>query len=592
MTHQAKPRLYETDTATIDPQALMRGQLEDPAAPVPGAFSLLCRSESSLQVFRLAPGEIKVIGRASPADLVLDDRSLSRSHARLTWLPDGVFVEDLSSKNGTRLDDESVVSVSLQPESTRQLRLGNVQLSVRRELDAAAPGFDAREHFLDRLEEALQRAHTFRRPLSLLMLRALSPEREVEVALRVRKELRSVDSVSVYAPGVLLILAPELALTEAARAARWLVRERSGEPQLVCGVVSSEQQSGTALELVAAVSGACRAASASQPVVSAAAEHSALPASEGLVLLSPRMIALYKSAARVASHMAPVLVLGETGTGKELVARHIHAAGVRREQKFVALNCAAIPKELVETTLFGHERGAFPGASEPRQGVFEEADGGTLFLDELGELPLSAQAALLRVLETKQLTRVGSLRAVDIDVRVISATHCDLEEMVRARSFRADLYHRLNVLIMRVPPLRERPEEIAALAQHFIALARRGTAAEHTPLSAEVIERLQSYSWPGNVRELRNVIERAALMCSGPELTLGELPAPLMAAAAAQGPEDKKHFADQLRNLEVELIRDALRRSDNNQTRAARLLNMPLRTLVYKIRVYGLRKGE
>jgi two-component system, NtrC family, response regulator AtoC len=504
----------------------MRGQLENPGASLPGAFSLLCTSESALQVFRLAAGEIKVIGRASPADLVLEDRSLSRSHARLTWLPDGVFVEDLSSKNGTRLDDEPVVSVSLQPDSTRQLRLGNVLVSVRREQDAAAPGFDAREHFLDRLEEELQRAHTFKRPLSLLMLRALSPEREVEVALRVRKELRSVDSVSVYAPGVLLILAPELALTEAARAARWLVRERSGEPQLVCGVVSNEQLAGTAQALIAAVSGACHAASSSQPVVSAETQPSEAPPNEGLVLRSPRMIALYKSAARVASHMAPVLILGETGTGKELVARHIHAAGVRRDQPFIALNCAAIPKELVETTLFGHERGAFPGASEQRRGVFEEADGGTLFLDEVGELPLSAQAALLRVLETKQLTRVGSVRAVDVDVRVISATHCDLEDMVRARSFRADLYHRLNVLIMRVPPLRERPEEIAPLAQHFIAVARRGTAAEQTPLSADVIERLQSYNWPGNVRELRNVIERAALMCSGPELTLGELPAP------------------------------------------------------------------
>ena len=585
MTHRSDPQLYENETATVEQDALPRGH-----ALGPGPFSLLFASGSAMQVLRLAPGDIKVLGRASPADLVVDDRSLSRAHARITWLPDGVLVEDLDSKNGMRLDNEPVVSASLPADGARQLRLGNVLLTVKRELNGAAPGFEAREDFLDRLDEELLRASTFGRPLSLLMLRSLSHERDIDVALRVRKELRSVDSVTVYSPGVLLILAPELGLADAERAARWLVRERSGEPQLGCGVASTV--AGSAHVLIAAVSGACRATNSSQRVVSASAEQEAPDRDEAPVLQSPRMIALYRAAERVASHIAPVLILGETGTGKELVARHIHSAGIRRDKPFVALNCAAIPRELVEATLFGHERGAFTGASEQRRGVFEEANGGTLFLDEIGELPLPAQAALLRVLETKQLTRVGSVRAVAVDVRVISATHCDLEAMVRARTFRADLYHRLNVLILRVPPLRERPEEITALAQHFNALVRRGTAGESTALPAEVIDRLQGYSWPGNVRELRNAIERAVLMCTGDEITVADLPEQLMAAA----PEpringDQGQFADQLRNLEVDLIRDALRRSGNNQTQAARLLNMPLRTLVYKIRAYGLRKA-
>jgi len=249
------------------------------AALQPGAITLLCTSTSALQVFRLAPGEVKVIGRASPADLVIDDRSLSRVHARLTWQPDGIFVEDLRSKNGTTLDDKPVVSMSLRADRTQQLRLGNVQLTVRSELNAATPGFDAREHFLDRVDEELRRAGAFRRTLSLLMLRALSAELDVQVALRVRKELRSVDSVTLYAPDVLLILAPEQALTQTELAARWLVRERSGEPQLVCGVVSSDQYgpAATTQALIAAVSGACRTATQSQPVVTATTEQCAPP---------------------------------------------------------------------------------------------------------------------------------------------------------------------------------------------------------------------------------------------------------------------------------------------------------------------------
>jgi len=590
-------RLHDGETATLDPQLGLSGRLETRPGVRPGAYSLLLSSGSGMHVFRLEPGEVKVIGRASPADLVLDDRSLSRQHARLSWLPEGVQVEDLGSKNGTRLEGEPIESVLLRVDSARQLRLGHVLLTVRRELDAYGAGFDDCERFLARLDEELLRARTFRRPLSLLMLRALALDGHAGVAQRVRKELRAVDSVTLYAPGVLLVQAPEQTLTEATSAARWLVRKRSDEPQLVCGVVSSEQFADgacTAHGLIAAVSGACRAATGSAPVVGADSAARDPRASEAPVLLSPRMLALYEVGARVASHVAPVLILGETGTGKELVARHIHAAGTRRDKPFVALNCGAIPRELVEATLFGHERGAFTGASELRRGVFEEADGGTLFLDEIGELPLPAQAALLRVLETKQLSRVGSARPVSVDVRIISATHCDLEAMVRERSFRADLYHRLNLITMSVPPLRDRPEEIVPLAQRFLDGAQRG-AALTAPLSAAALEHLQRYPWPGNVRELRNAIERAALLSMGPEITPADLPEQLHAPAqpsAAPSPRSEtepKRFADQLKHLELELIQDALRRSNNNQTQAARLLDMPLRTLVYKIRAYGLR---
>ena len=581
---------HEGETATWDPHASVAARAHDRTPP--DTFSVLISGDAGTQVFRLARGEVKTLGRASPADWVVSDRSLSRVHARLRWLPEGVQVEDLGSKNGLTLDGERITSTLLRADSV-QLRLGHVRLSVRRHMAGVAPGLDDCERFLTTLDEELLRASTFRRSLSLLMLRTTTRDGYAAAVQRARKELRAVDRVTEYAPGVLLVLAPELGLAEALNAARWLVRE----PRFLCGVASNEQFAGsacTALTLIAAARSACRAASPSRAVVSAEGELCAPQPAQAPVLLSPRMIELYELATRSATRETPVLILGETGTGKELIARHIHDVGARRAKPMIALNCGAIPKELVEATLFGHERGAFTGANELRRGVFEEADGGTLFLDEIGELPLHAQAALLRVLETKQLSRVGSVRPLQVDVRVLSATHCDLAAMVEQRSFRADLYHRLNPITLRVPALRERPEEIAALAHRFIAEAQRGEALPTPTLSAAALERLQRYAWPGNVRELRNVIELAVFLRAGAEITPGDLPEhvraaqPKAATTAALAP--KKRFSDQVRNVELELIRDALRRADNNQTQAARLLDMPLRTLVYKIRAYGLRK--
>jgi formate hydrogenlyase transcriptional activator len=216
-----------------------------------------------------------------------------------------------------------------------------------------------------------------------------------------------------------------------------------------------------------------------------------------------------------------VLLLGETGTGKELVARAIHDAGPRRQQRFVAVNCAAIPAGLLESELFGHERGAFTGAVSQTAGRFQAADRGTLFLDEVGDLPLELQPKLLRALQEQQVERLGSGgRATSVDVRVIAATNQDLEEMVQQRAFRADLFYRLNVVPIRVPPLRERPEDIPLLVAHFVRqfAERQSKMVEDIP--EEAIDTLKQYSWPGNVRELQNVIERAVVATTGPTLRL------------------------------------------------------------------------
>ena len=294
-----------------------------------------------------------------------------------------------------------------------------------------------------------------------------------------------------------------------------------------------------------------------------------------------------------------VLLLGESGTGKEVLARHVHALSPRANGPWVAVNCAALPAELLESELFGHERGAFTGASERRIGRIEQADGGTLLLDEISELPLGLQAKLLRVLQEREVDRVGGGRPVPVDVRVIATSNRDLAEMVAERAFRADLYYRLCVFPIQVPPLRERASDIPALAAH-LAGAIAGRLARPAPaLSDEVLAALASYDYPGNVRELGNLLERALLRCRGAVLGLEHLdpslrraPAPPALIAAGDAAGALNPFTAlplELADLERLAIAEALRRVSGNRTHAARLLGISLRTLRNKLRLY---RGE
>jgi DNA-binding NtrC family response regulator len=308
--------------------------------------------------------------------------------------------------------------------------------------------------------------------------------------------------------------------------------------------------------------------------------------------LSSRSIELRSLLHRVAPASVPVLLQGETGTGKELAAREIHAMSGRRGALRV-LNCAAIPANLVEATLFGHERGAFTGADRARPSIFEEANGGTLLLDEVGELPLSAQAALLRTIETRRVTRVGSHREIEFDVRIVSATHRDLQGMTERGTFRLDLMHRLCVVAVELSPLRERRDEIAPLARHFLAQQ----AGPHT-IDPAVLTRLEAYDWPGNVRELCNVIARAAALARGSCIELCDLPGALQVSPASSscglGPAAETGPAqgvlkEQLRAVEHEALRRALAQCGGNQRRAAELLGLPLRT--FERRLQSLRSA-
>jgi len=319
-----------------------------------------------------------------------------------------------------------------------------------------------------------------------------------------------------------------------------------------------------------------------------------------VVAESPAMRHLLELASRVSQHDTTVLITGESGTGKEVLARAIHRMSRRAEGPFVAINCAAIPEQLLESELFGHARGAFTGAVGERAGLFEEANGGTLLLDEIGDLPGGLQAKLLRVLEEREVRRVGESRSRTVDVRLVAATARRLEEAREEGTFRDDLYYRLNVVELEVPPLRDRPEDIPALLTHFAqrTAQRLGRVVNFTP---QALTALSNYGWPGNVRELRNAVERAAVLSESGRLDRDAFPFLSLAngyangngnghahGAAAAGGQVDLFLKGRVEALERELVQQALVASGGSRREAADLLGVSLRTLFYKLRRYRL----
>jgi len=308
-----------------------------------------------------------------------------------------------------------------------------------------------------------------------------------------------------------------------------------------------------------------------------------------LVGTSAAMAEAVERARRVAVRPVTVLVTGESGTGKELMARALHQASGRREAPFVPVNCGAIPAELVENELFGHEKGAYTGAGGRQCGYFEQADGGTLFLDEVGELPLAAQPKLLRVLEERTISRLGGQGEVPVDVRLVAATNRDLEADVAAGRFRDDLFYRLNVFAVTIPPLRERVDDVPLLVEHL--------AQKHAPLidvpwagmSPPALQCLQTYAWPGNIRELENALLSALLLADGRPLDLTDLPASIRGVEATPGAEvDPPTLADMVSQLERRVLRQALQAEAHNHTHTARRLGISRQTLLNKIQLYEL----
>jgi two-component system response regulator HydG len=286
---------------------------------------------------------------------------------------------------------------------------------------------------------------------------------------------------------------------------------------------------------------------------------------------------------QVADSSATILIQGESGTGKELVARTIHELSARRHGPFVAVNCAALPETLLESELFGYEKGAFTGAAGRKEGRFELANGGTLFLDEVADLSLVTQPKILRVLQAGEFERLGGTRTIQVDVRIVAATNRDLSEMVKDKRFREDLYYRLNVITVRVPPLREHPEDIRLLAQHYLRVYSAKNGRKLEAFSNEAIARLESYAWPGNVRELENLIERSVLLARKDRIDAEDLPEEVMGVKRPPRDAILELVGTPLADIEERLLDETLRITGGNKTQAAELLGIDVRTVARKL---------
>jgi two-component system response regulator AtoC len=559
-------------------------------------------------------GEVR-IGRARENDVQIIDASVSRVHAILR-VGDSLTIEDVGSANGTRVRGAIIdPSVPVPVVLGEVMDLGSAMIMVQqRPIATREWRIWAHGYFEGRLEDECARATRSSSSFGLVRIRVPGDGDLVQQVLA--NTLRADDVVGLYGPGdyeILLVERSEPDVTWIVNALEKAFDDVGIEARIGVAQFPRDGRSADVLE-----------ARAGSQARGAPPE----PAQAGpLVVRSSVMRKLYELLERVAPGEITVLILGDTGVGKEVMAEQVHRRSPRRDKPFLRLNCAALSESLLESELFGHERGAFTGAHQMKAGLLETAQGGTVFLDEIGELPMPVQVKLLRVLEERQVWRVGGIKPRPIDVRFVAATNRDLETAVVEHKFRQDLYFRLAGVTLHIPPLRERAEEIEPLAREFARLLSRNPRA-HT-LSPEVISLMSGYSWPGNIRELRNALERAVLLAGdGPVLPehfavekmtatvstpISDVPlpraTPLRSERDQTGPgsqhdtlppdsEDESEATDavslgerlrrQVQEVERQHIIDALTRCGGNQTRAARELGISRRTLISRLEAYNI----
>ena len=313
---------------------------------------------------------------------------------------------------------------------------------------------------------------------------------------------------------------------------------------------------------------------------------------DSLISASPKMDDILSIASRAAESKATVLITGGSGTGKEVLAKSIHFASPRKDKPFIAVNIPALPETLLESELFGYEKGAFTGADKSKKGRFELAEGGTLFLDEIGDIPLNLQVKLLRVLQEHQIERLGSTENISIDVRIIAATHQNLEQKIKEKTFREDLFYRLNIISLNIPPLQERKEDIIPLIEYFVEKYSKENNKKKMNFSKEAIDSLLKYNYPGNVRELENIIERSVVLSRNNIIVLNDLPNVVKGFKEEKEIKinEEKTLIEQVEELEKKLIYDALSKTNGNQSQAGRILGLTERNLRYKMQKYNIKK--
>jgi DNA-binding NtrC family response regulator len=572
---------------------------------VSGHLSLLIVSESKTWIAPLpVRGEV-ILGRGSEAGVRIDDPQLSRRHVLLR-LGAETTLRDLGSTNGT-----TVGGRKLRPNEEAPLSLGDTiaiggsVITLQSTATSARPRrVWAHGYFEARLEEECARSDRSDATFSVLRVRVIGHRGPPEALANVLTGcLRPADTVAAYTPDELEVLLVGTTPEETAIVARRIEdRFHSAGLPVRIGIAIWKRDGRTPEALISHAASDPR--ESGPPVDASATEPLRLGAMRRLDPLIER----------VAGGVINVLIVGETGVGKEVIARTIHEKSPRAKGRLVAINCAALSESLLESELFGYERGAFTGAVQPKVGLLEAAEGGTVFLDEAGEMPLALQAKLLRVLDQREVFRVGSVVPRAIDVRFIAATNRDLAGEIARGRFRQDLFFRLNGIMLAVPPLRERIEEIVPLARVFVAKASRHSGRSEPRISDEAIALLRAYSWPGNVRELKNVMERAVLLCATDEIRHEHLPAekmvPLLPVRPSKVPshlasaqdDDDMEATTAVRPLpgsgggtlqaeglsERDRIRKALDECAGNQTQAARLLGISRGTLIARIQQHEI----
>ncbi|MFT3696529.1 MAG: sigma 54-interacting transcriptional regulator [Kofleriaceae bacterium] len=544
------------------------------------AFLVIHVEDGGSRVVDLPDGVDVTFGRTRSATVHVDSEKVSRVHARVRRTGDVIEVEDLGSRNGTRVNGDKIDAVR-RLENGDELQIGPIQAIVGKASSlrtASAVADDTAGE--TRLIAEVDRSMRYHRPLAVALIRVAN-----DAALEaMARSLRPMDLFAEDAGDDYLVILPELDRAQGATAVeRLLDFARAANAPAQSALVICPDDGTTVEALVGEVRARLR--TGRKTPTPAAAAQPGQP-----IVLDPAMKRVYSLVERIADTAMTCLILGETGVGKELVAEAIHKRSARRDKPLIKLNCAALPETLLESELFGYERGAFTGATQRKVGFFEAADGGTLFLDEIGEMPLALQAKLLRVLERKVITRVGGTTEVATNTRVIAATHRDLESEVRAGRFRQDLMYRIGGFTLVVPPLRDRASEILPLAEHFAKLTAAEQGRTAPALSESAREALAGYAWPGNVRELKNAIDRALVLC-GDSLEAADLPEKLRDAAQRVRPvsgsaaDMRGHLAE----VERAAIVAALETEKQNQTRAARRLGLSRRALIYKMEKYGLK---
>ncbi len=556
-----------------------------------GNAHLLVISQGAARRVPLPPTGQLVIGRGGDCELALDDDAASRRHAALSSADGVVSIADLGSHNGTRVNGERV-------DRLRRLAAGDVvQIGDVVIVLCVAPRVERRSMLDDatlrqRLDQEIERAAAFGREVGVLLIAGPDP---IAIVRAVEPALSSIDLVAELGTAI-AIVTPEVDREAVAALASTCMALLP--PTARAGIATCPDDGADAGALLAGARAALDQAGPGQVVDAVTSVHHVELGDRVTLIADPAMVRILGLIRRIAHTELTVLVRGETGSGKEHVARALHDLGPRAAQPFVTLNCAAVQDTLVESELFGHDKGAFSGATQNKPGLFEIAAGGTILLDEVGELSPAMQAKLLRAIEAKRITRVGSVVEREIDLRVVAATHRDLEAESRAGRFRQDLYFRLCGATIAVPPLRERPREIALLAHRFCSEACARLGRPSLRLTAGAMRALSRYAWPGNVRELRNVIEYVVATASpGQMIEAWQLPAAMAGVEAEPAVEISttiiapvrfRALAEELRELEVRRMREAIESADGVLKHAARLIGMPLRTFHLKAKQYGL----